>query len=115
MCAPTRCTTWGWNQPARVVLTILAALAGLALCWMRPSQGEPNVTIPALVVDLNTAPPSVLGALPRLGPSLVRRIVEAREHAPFRSLDDFDARVPGIGPATVSALRPYVRVAPNEP
>jgi competence protein ComEA len=40
----------------------------------------------------------------------VQRIVEARTQAPFRSLDDLDARVRGIGPATIAALRPHLRI-----
>ncbi|MEO6811742.1 MAG: helix-hairpin-helix domain-containing protein [Isosphaeraceae bacterium] len=63
-----------------------------------------------LVVDPNTAPPEVLAALPRLGPTLVGRIEEARSIAPFASLDDLDDRVQGIGPATIPILRPHLRV-----
>ncbi len=110
MIAPTTRSLWGWNLPARVFLTVLAGSGALAL-WVdaRASSG-PRVVVPALVLDVNTAPPAVLGALPRLGPSLVDRIVAARGEAPFRSLDDLDARVRGIGPATVEALRPFLRV-----
>ncbi len=52
-------------------------------------------------------------ALPRLGPSLVGRIVAARAQAPFRSVDDLDARVRGLGPATIKALRPHLRIDPT--
>jgi competence protein ComEA len=70
----------------------------------------PPAPAPRLIVDPNTAPPEVLNALPRLGPTLVRRIVEARDEAPFRSIDDLDARVRGIGPTTLEALRPYLQI-----
>jgi competence protein ComEA len=62
-----------------------------------------------LVVNVNTAPAAVLDALPRLGPALAGRIVAGREERPFHSLGDLDARVKGIGPATVAALRPHLR------
>ncbi len=65
-------------------------------------------------VDPNTAPPEVLGALPRLGPTLVGAIVAERRMAPLRSLDDLDRRVRRVGPATVAALRPYLRFEPEE-
>ena len=104
---------WGWTPAARVLLSVVAATAAAGLLFAgrdakRPATPPP----PALVVDLNTAPPEVLGALPRLGPVLVGRIVSAREEAPFRSLEDLDARVKGIGPATIAALRPHVRIGP---
>lgn len=55
-------------------------------------------------VNLNTATPEQLEALPRIGPALAARIVQAR---PYRSLADLDA-VKGIGPSTLSALTPLV-------
>ena len=51
----------------------------------------------------------VLEALPGLGPALAGRIDEARANRPFRSLDDFDRRVKGIGPSKAAALRPFLR------
>jgi competence protein ComEA len=95
-----------------VLLSVLAASGGLTLLLLGRGDGQATPPPPALVVDLNTAPPEVLRALPRLGPVLVDRIVAAREEAPFRSIEDFDARVKGIGAATVRALRPHVMVAP---
>jgi len=107
---------WGWTPAARVLLSVLAALGAAGLLYAARESGRSAAPPPpTLVVDLNTAPREVLGALPRLGPVLVERIVAAREEAPFRSLDDFDARVRGIGPATVAALRPFVRIGPPSP
>jgi hypothetical protein len=40
---------------------------------------------------------------------MVKRIVAAREMTPFRSLDDLDTRVRGIGPATIAALSPFLQ------
>jgi competence protein ComEA len=92
-----------------------ALAVALALAWSAPrSSRRPEIDI-KLVVDVNTAPGGVLLALPRLGPVLVGRIVAEREREPFHSLEDVDARVRGIGPATVAALRPHLRFVSEEP
>jgi len=93
----------------------VAGTGALALCSAPRISVEQANDPSRLVVNLNTAPPAVLAALPRLGPSLVNRIVTARERAPFRSLDDLDARVQGIGPATIVALKPFLRIDTIEP
>jgi competence ComEA-like helix-hairpin-helix protein len=68
-----------------------------------------------LVIDLNTATAADLEVLPRIGPALAQRIIEARDRAGgFSSLADLDA-VKGIGPRTLEALRPHVRVGPRVP
>jgi competence protein ComEA len=102
---------WGWDAPTRYLLILLAAAGAAGLLAVAPGQDAAAVPLPRLVVDPNTAPPEVLCALPKLGPALVARIIEARDEAPFRSLDDLDARVKGIGPATIAALRPHLRMA----
>ncbi len=58
------------------------------------------------LVDLNTATPAQLEALPGIGPALAQRIVE---HRPYRSVDEL-LDVPGIGPATLEKIRPLVTV-----
>lgn len=63
-----------------------------------------------LVLDANTAPVEALETLPNIGPTLARRIVEARADGPFRSLDDVRARVRGIGPVTLARITPYLRI-----
>jgi competence protein ComEA len=65
---------------------------------------KPPLTGP---VDVNSAPPEELRRLPRIGPKLAQRIVEARAARPFRSADDL-RRVRGIGPKTLEGLRPHV-------
>jgi competence protein ComEA len=107
---PTPRPLWGWTTPARAWLNGFGALVALGLiAGSRPPAGPPAPP-PRLIVDPNTAPPEVLGALPKLGPALVGRLVAARDEASFRSVDDLDARVRGIGPATLAALRPYLRI-----
>lgn len=68
-----------------------------------------------LQVDPNTIPPQVLNVLPSLGPVKVKAIVEARERAPFQSIEDLDRRVKGIGPATAQALKPFFRFPSAKP
>jgi competence ComEA-like helix-hairpin-helix protein len=58
-------------------------------------------------VDLDRATAEELVRLPRVGPSLAARIVLEREaRGPFGDLDGLQ-RVPGLGPATREALRPF--------
>jgi competence protein ComEA len=106
---------WGWTAPARVLLIVTAFLAAIGLETASLIKRGPVVRVPPLVVDPNTAPPEVLLALPRLGPALVRKLVAERAKAPFRSLDDLHRRVRGIGPATIAALRPHLRLEVFEP
>ena len=63
-----------------------------------------------LKLDPNTATPEALASLPQIGPTLARRIAEARADGPFRSPDDIRARVRGIGPATLARIEPYLRI-----
>ncbi|MEM9067794.1 MAG: helix-hairpin-helix domain-containing protein [Myxococcota bacterium] len=60
-------------------------------------------------LDLNEATATDLELLPRVGPAIAGRIVEAR---PFDSVDDL-LRVRGIGPRTLARLRPMVMVSPT--
>lgn len=114
--APSR-PLWGWTAPVRGLLIVLTVGGALGLLIAAPHHGGGRdagipASIPPLVVDPNTAPAPVLMALPRLGPSLVGRIIAARTQAPFHSLDDLEARVRGLGPATIKALRPHLRIDP---
>jgi beta-lactamase superfamily II metal-dependent hydrolase len=72
----------------------------------RPAAEESPAESRGSRVDLNTATQGELEALPGIGPTLARRIMEAR---PFRSVEDLD-RVKGIGPKRLAELRPLVRV-----
>jgi competence protein ComEA len=101
-----------WGPTERKLLIFLAVILGSWLAWtsLRTSK-ESTQPLPSLLVDANTVPLEVLGALPGLGPALSRRIVEARDQSPFRSLDDLDHRVKGIGPAKAEAIRPFLSFA----
>lgn len=66
-------------------------------------------------IDPNTAGESELDRLPKVGPGQARRIVEWRQaHGPFRTLADLDA-VPGMGPAALAAVAPFVTLPPAPP
>ena len=63
---------------------------------------------PAGPIDLDTANEDVIETLPRVGPSLARRIVANRDSlGPFGSLEHL-RRVRGIGPATIALIGPLV-------
>lgn len=103
------------------VILVAIALGALAARHRRehPPTAAIAIAVPAVTeraeaererVDLNRADPELLERLPRIGPSLARRIVDHRtEHGPFRTVDDLD-RVRGIGPATLEAIRALVTV-----
>jgi competence protein ComEA len=67
---------------------------------------KPTLTRP---IDINRATATELQGLPRIGPVLSQRILEARAKKPFRCVEDL-RRVRGIGPKTLEQLRPYVVV-----
>ena len=61
-------------------------------------------------IELNTATEAELCLLPGIGPALAKRILEYRDvHGGFCSAGELTA-VPGIGDATVAALKPYITV-----
>jgi competence ComEA-like helix-hairpin-helix protein len=57
-------------------------------------------------IDVNTATPKELQSIKGIGPVIAERIVAGR---PYKSVDDL-IRVPGIGPATLEKIRPYLVV-----
>ncbi len=102
-----------WRKPIRILLMVVAGICSIGLlASLEPTTAQRP--FPKFVLDPNTAPPEALLALPKLGPAMVARIVEAREVRPFRSLEDLDQRVRGIGPATIASLRPYLKIT-NQP
>jgi hypothetical protein len=93
--------------------TLVAGCAlGLMLAeggvWSTGRRG--TLAAPELLLDPNTAPPQVLGALPSVGPALVRQLIAARKNRPLDSLDDAARRVRGLGPAGLARIAPYLRL-----
>lgn len=69
-----------------------------------------NPLLVALPVDLNTAGPQALEAVPGIGETLAVSILEDRvRRGPYYAVSDL-ARVRGVGPDTVEALSPLLTV-----
>lgn len=101
---------WGWTDKIMWLLVVVTGCGAALLYWVGrgvedvPRESQP----PPLVLDVNTVPQGVLLALPRIGPGRAQGIVDERAKRPFQSFEDLEQRVPGIGPTTIAALRPYL-------
>ena len=99
-------------QPvALILLLVLAVLIGsrwyLDRSGTRPTEQNQDATHR---VDLNRASPKELMQIPGVGQKMADRIVDHREtNGPYEKIEDLD-RVPGIGKATMSKLRIWVKV-----
>lgn len=59
-------------------------------------------------LNINDATAIELMHLPEIGPTLAERIVQERhERGPFVDVEDLQ-RIPGIGPKTLEAIKPYL-------
>lgn len=68
------------------------------------APAAPAAPDPSVPIDLDTASAALLERLPRIGPTLAKRIVDDRERrGPFGSLEAFQ-RVRGVGPAIAREL-----------
>jgi hypothetical protein len=105
-----------WSTGQRALLTALLTAAAMWLAHASRAvdlaPGDSIVVAPTLKLDPNTAPSQVLGALPRVGPTLVRQLVLARQDRPLTSLEDLRTRVRGVGPATLEQIAPFLRFEP---
>jgi competence protein ComEA len=61
-------------------------------------------------VDVNVAGVEQLMTIPGVGPVTAQNIIAARAGGPFKSVEDLDLRVKGIGPKTLEKIRPFVVV-----
>lgn len=115
-----RCTSgflmlpWSWPDGARILLAVLAISAAIGLLVrgrhrLPETANSEVVAVSELKLDPNTATAEALTALPSIGPTLARRIVDAQADGPFRSPEDIRARVRGIGPAILAQIEPYLR------
>ena len=94
-----------------LLLSLLIAGCALWQCWARPLPvGQAGSLDVAVRLDLNHATASDLNLLPRVGPTLARRIVAFRAASgPFVGVDDL-LNVKGVGQKTLEGLRPFVVV-----
>ncbi|MCU0797293.1 MAG: helix-hairpin-helix domain-containing protein [Akkermansiaceae bacterium] len=61
-------------------------------------------------IDLNQAARDELMRLPGIGEKTANAIIEHREEKPFTTIDELD-EIPGIGPATLERIRPFLTVS----
>ncbi len=88
----------------------LALAACLMLLVLQPAVSALAEQTVEGVVNLNTATEDELTRLPRVGPSVAKRIIAFREkNGPFQRAEEL-MNVQGIGEKTFSKLRPHVAV-----
>lgn len=115
--APVSTVTRAPSTPAPA--TSAAEFVAADTVWVRTTAEVQEMprgkgkTAPLTVLDVNRATREELMQLPGVGPVLASRIIEERERAPFRRVEDL-TRVPGIGAKTLARLRPYVHVGEDE-
>ena len=107
---PIEVSAWGWTPETSLVLGIIAIVALVSLEARSPrAQPAHPLVLPTVRLDPNTASFGQLLALPSIGPARARAIIAAREERPFRSLEDLQQRVRGIGPVTSRLVRSHLR------
>ena len=90
---------------------LLGAFALLALLALPSPVSGAGGEDKAVKVNLNTAGTAELEALPGIGPSYAKRIVEYREkNGPFKRVEDL-LNVQGIGDKTLERIRDKVTVS----
>ena len=76
----------------------------------QPAAGQVTAQPASTLVNLNTATPEQLDALPGVGPAMAAKIIEYRQkNGPFTTVDELDD-VSGIGPSKLEALRDLVTI-----
>ena len=97
-------------------VTVLATVLGFRTYAPRfGARPTDHVRAVGAPVDLNTADKAELVQLPDVGPALADAILtHRREHGRFGGVDDL-ASVKGIGPKTLTKLRPWVTVSEPTP
>jgi competence protein ComEA len=96
----------------------VAACLAAAVAWLTLAGGfsgrlvdheSPPAATARFTVNVNAASAVELAQLPGLGPAMAQRIVDHRAaHGDFPSLDAL-LDVPGVGEATLAAIKPHLR------
>lgn len=72
-------------------------------------NNQTGIVAQQLSLNINTATLDELTQLPRIGPSIARRIIAYRqENGPFRSINEL-TKVKGIGSKTLGRIKPYLQ------
>lgn len=101
-----------------LIAGVIAVCLAAAAAWLTLAGGfsgqlvdhdAPPSATARFTVDVNRASAVELAQLPGLGPAMAQRIIDHRKaHGDFSSLDAL-LDVPGIGEATLAAIRPHLR------
>lgn len=96
-------------RPPAMAGTLPTPARAPAVAKARPTARAAVAGSPLPLVNINTAAESELLAIKGIGPVIARRIVEERQlHGPFRTPQDLDARIKGIGPANLQKMLPQI-------
>jgi competence ComEA-like helix-hairpin-helix protein len=98
----------GAERATWLVMGSLTIALGIGLVTARFHPPCPLHGHPCLQVDVNQSSKSILAVLPGIGPHRAAAIIRHREqHGRFQEPEDLLA-VPGIGPATLERMRPFL-------
>lgn len=76
----------------------------------RENESVAEAELPPQPIDINSAGLLDFEALPYIGMSKARDIINYREeHGAFRTLEDL-TKIKGIGPATLEKIKPYLMI-----
>lgn len=88
----------------------VAAMMMILLFGAMTSNAATKQETFAGTVNINTATESELERLPGIGPSKAKAIVEYRQAAPFKVIEEI-ANVKGIGKVLAEKLKQYLRIS----
>jgi len=91
---------------------VLAVLLAAPLVSGEQAASPAANNAASALVNINTATPDQLGALPGIGPKMASRIVEFRQkNGGFKKIEDL-MQIQGIGEKNFLKLKPLVTVGP---
>jgi competence protein ComEA len=74
----------------QLLVALIAVIAGIGFAFAQ--------------IDVNKADQSALGDIKGIGPAMSKHILDARKQGEFKSWDDLQERVAGIGPKSAARL-----------
>lgn len=89
-----------------VVVVIVLGISAIGFYQFDKSRFAALPEEGSLVVNINTATTEEINSLPDISPIQAIQIASNR---PYASVEELD-RIPGIGPAQLEKLRPYVKL-----